>query len=267
MYRPYIFCTMMITIDGRINGQFFGLPEYAPAREPYWNDFFTVDNAHRNQAYLAGRTTGELNYCSPEPLDLTPFEGKTVEPGDWWPEGRKDEEIYFFCLSIFGNMNWNTNRPAYAMREYQVVEVITEDVSDAYKAYLQSMDIPYIIAGKDGQLDNKLLLEKLLGYGFKVVNLGGGGTLNWAWIKEGLCDELSFFMAPVGEGNSIEPSVFSTAGQNVPEAVGFKFRGVEIYDGGVLHLKYDCPNSDMGWKDESAEEEVELVVAEVMPTK
>ena len=267
MYRPYLFCTMMVTIDGKINGGFYELPEYQPAREPYWQDFFTEDNNHHSQAYLSGRTSAELNFCDPAPLDLTPFKDAKVEEGDWWPEGRQDDQIYYFVLSIFGNMHWTANRIPYAMREYTPIEVSTEDVKDDYKAFLQSMGIPYIIAGKGDQLDNKLLLKKLLDYGFKVANLGGGGTINWAWIQEGLCDELSFFIPPIGEGNSTEPSVFSTAGQNIRNPIAFKFRGVEIYDGGILHVKYTCPNSDNGWVDESKKEEVKIVSAKPMDSK
>ena len=103
MYRPYLFCTMMVTIDGKINGGFYELPEYQPAREPYWQDFFTEDNNHHSQAYLSGRTSAELNFCDPAPLDLTPFKDAKVEEGDWWPEGRQDDQIYYFVLSIFGS--------------------------------------------------------------------------------------------------------------------------------------------------------------------
>ncbi len=253
MYRPYVFCTMMVTIDGKINGGFYELPEYAPARMPYWNDFFTPNNRHQNQTYMAGRNAAEQNFCDPAPLDLTAFADAKVPEGDYWL-GREDGKVYYFAFSIFGDMHWTDTTIPYATGEYTIVEVFTEDVKDDYKAWLRSMGIPYIVAGKGDVIDLKLVLKKIKDYGFDTVLLGGGGMLNWSFIQEGLCDELSFFIPPVGEGNSFEPSVFSTGGENKRNPIAFKFKGFEVYDGGVVHLTYECPNSDGGWIDENAEE-------------
>ncbi len=55
---------------------------------------------------------------------------------------------------------------------------------------LRKLEISYIIAGED-ELDKELALIKLKEkFGIDTLMLGGGGVINWAFIKDGLCDEL-----------------------------------------------------------------------------
>ena len=57
-----------------------------------------------------------------------------------------------------------------------VVEVLTEQASNDYKAFLRRLGISYLLAGKD-TLDYALALEKLKRlFGIQVLMLGGGGV-------------------------------------------------------------------------------------------
>lgn len=58
----------------------------------------------------------------------------------------------------------------------------------------------YIIAG-DEQLDMAEAVRKI-GETFKTeeIILGGGGTLNWSMLRDGLCDEVSIVMMPIADG-------------------------------------------------------------------
>ena len=58
------------------------------------------------------------------------------------------------------------------------VEVLTEQVGNAYRAFLRRQGISYIIAGKT-ELDYGLALSKLKEeFHIETLMLGGGGVLN-----------------------------------------------------------------------------------------
>ena len=58
MYRPFIFCQMMITVDGKINGEFFNDPAYPPAI-PVFRECFCTEGETRYpcQAGVFGKNT------------------------------------------------------------------------------------------------------------------------------------------------------------------------------------------------------------------
>ena len=62
--------------------------------------------------------------------------------------------------------------------------------------------------------------------------LGGGGVLNWSFIQEGLCDEVSVIMAACADGSTKTPTLF------MEKAVHFKLEDVKIMEGDSLWLRY-----------------------------
>ncbi|MHC5248555.1 dihydrofolate reductase family protein [Enterococcus sp. LJL90] len=119
-----------------------------------------------------------------------------------------------------------------------MIEVLTEKVSDQYKAFLRERNIPYLIAGQE-QIDPQLTLEKLQQYfALDSVMLGGGGLLNWSFIEAGVCDEVSLVVAPVADGASESPSVFESGNLSDNQAVAFSLEQVEKQADGTLWLRY-----------------------------
>ena len=69
--------------------------------------------------------------------------------------------------------------------EGYVIELLTEQVSDAYLAFLQEMQISYLFVGKD-TLDFTLAVQKLKKlFGIEKLKLSGGGILNWSLPMRG----------------------------------------------------------------------------------
>ena len=116
---------------------------------------------------------------------------------------------------------------------------MTEGVSNDYLAYLRSLDISYVIAGKE-RLDCKLLLEKLKSlFGIEKLMISGGGLTNWSFIQENLIDELSLVIAPVADGSRESASVFEKA-DFLPyrDPAAFVLKAAEKIDGDTLWLRY-----------------------------
>lgn len=105
-------------------------------------------------------------------------------------------------------MGWESATLTYETTTAHVIEVLTEEASNDYKAFLRKLGISYILAGKD-RLDYALALEKLkTRFGIQVLMLGGGGVLNWSFLQAGMCDEVSLVVAPAADGNPNTQSLF-----------------------------------------------------------
>lgn len=123
--------------------------------------------------------------------------------------------------------------------------MLTEKASNAYKAFLRERNIPYIIAGKDS-LDAKQAMEKLKElFGMEYIMLGGGGVLNWSFIQDGLCDEISVVIAPGADGAVDAPSLFETKeGLSEDRAVSFTLKNVETKEDSSVWLTYSVNSQD-----------------------
>ena len=78
-----------------------------------------------------------------------------------------------------------------------IVEVLCEDIDDAYLSYLQSIGVSYIFAGKS-EMDLEMALEKLWSNFFiNDLLLEGGSEINSAFELAGLIDELSLVQTSV----------------------------------------------------------------------
>lgn len=119
-----------------------------------------------------------------------------------------------------------------------MIEVLTEQVSDAYLAYLRGFDISYMFAGEK-ELDCTLTLQKLKRL-FHIDRLmaAGGGLMNASLLQEGLIDELSLVLSPLVDGGRAA-SIFDRAAF-LPErgAAAFALQNVERLEGSGLWLRY-----------------------------
>lgn len=120
---------------------------------------------------------------------------------------------------------------------YMFLSVVTGQASKEYLAYLRSIELPYIIAGKEG-LDIPLALRKLKEeFEIEQLALCGGGILNGAFFKADMIDELSMVMYPYVQGNAEARSVLEMLGtQHYAKMNAAKAQIME--DGGV-HLVFE----------------------------
>ena len=232
--RCRVVCHMVTSIDGKING---GFEEQEGAEQ---SGMFYMEQLERYSRCMAiGRATSSELVCDHK-ADLTVFADAVVPEGDYVVKNPGDR--YYISFDRKGSVHWQSNIFSHEeMGEtdtpYMFLSVVTEQASKEYLAYLRSIELPYIIAGKE-DLDIPLALRKLKEeFGIEQLALCGGGILNGAFFKADMIDELSMVMYPYVQGNAEARSVLEMLGtQHYAKMNATKAQILE--DGGV-HLVFE----------------------------
>lgn len=190
---PFVVCHMLSSLDGRIDGDFFALPECAAARREY----ASLRGFYHCEATLYGTTTalefagGEAGSL-PRPAQLPPHTDYTA------PAKERD---YLVAADARGRIGWQSGTYARSGRPAaHIIELLTEQAAPGYLEYLRERGISYIFAG-GRQIDFKQALRRLReSFGIERVMLAGGGLINGALLDAGVIDELSVVLAPVIDG-------------------------------------------------------------------
>lgn len=235
MNRPYIFCHMMTSLDGKIMGDYMNIPESAPAGEVFYRIAFGENPYYRHQGWLSGRVTTDDNftfYKEPALDENAP----AVPDGDFIAQ---QAPMYYVSVDPSGRLGWEASTLTYETTTAHVIEVLTGRASNAYKSFLRKQGISYIIAGRE-TLDHAQALEKLKSlFGIETLMLGGGGVLNWSFIQAGMCDEVSIVIAPAADGSTQTPALFAAKeGLSAGRAVAFTLQDVKAMDGSSVWLRY-----------------------------
>lgn len=236
MNRPYIFCHMMTSLDGKIMGDYMETPEGEQAGSVFYEIAFGKNAYYKHQGWLSGRVTTDDNFTFYEKPELDENAQKVPE-GDF--VAQPDEGMYYVSVDPSGKLGWKSCTLTYGDTTAHVLEILTEKASNAYKAFLRRLGISYIIAGETG-LDYGMAMEKLkVLFHIETLMLGGGGVLNWSFIQAGMCDEISIVIAAAADGSTDTPALFSAKGNFAPsKALGFRLENAEVKDGGSVWLRY-----------------------------
>ena len=236
MERPYIFCHMLTSLDGKIMGNYMETPEGESASAVFYNIAFGKQPYYKHQGWLSGRVTTDDNftfYKKPALDENAP----PVPAGDF--VANKGANMFYVSIDPSGKLGWEKNELTYGDTTAHVLEVLTEKASNSYKAMLRKLGISYVTAGKDS-LDYPLLMKKLKQeFGIQTLMLGGGGVLNWSFLQAGLCDEISVVVAASADGSSQTPALFQTKeGLTTDRPVAFTLQSAEAMEGGCVWLRY-----------------------------
>ena len=236
MERPYLFCHMLTSLDGKITGGYMETAQGEAAGNVFYELAFGKERFYQHQGWLSGRVTTDDNftfYQKPYLDESAP----AVPEGDYLAQ--PDFGMFYVSVDAYGRLGWKDAALHYADTTAHVVEVLTEQVSNAYRAFLRKKGISYIVAGKE-RLDYSLMLSKLKKYShIEKLMLGGGGILNWSFLQAGLCDEVSLVVAAAADGSADTPSVFrAKTGLSENHPIGFTLKEAKVMDGGSLWLRY-----------------------------
>ena len=232
MTKPYVRYHMTVSIDQKITGHFL---EHAAA---YTEEYYRMHRKYRRegaQGFICGRATMQSSFAGTGRPDTAKYEGRVCERTDC-----KAGDCPFYAVSFdtYGSVAWESNTifdddPGYD--NCHIIEVLSEQVSDAYLLYLQERSISWILAGKE-RIDIPLALEKLNAlFGIEDILLEGGGIIGGAFEAAGMIDELSFVVSPLIEGDTGRPVFAGLHGQGIhfwktcelrPFADGFVWRAV-----------------------------------------
>lgn len=188
--RARVICHMMTTIDGKIDVEFEPSAEYDKVGDEYDRLLFSY-----GQAYGLGRTTCQSDLGT----DLSKYKGvpaKFEDTAGRYPAGT----IICVAFDRWGKLRWDSNVMEYAGRRIPIVEAVTEKCAPEFLAYLNDLQMPYIVAGTD-DLDLELFLQKIKALcGVETFVIGGGAQINGEFIRRGLADEISLVVAPAVDG-------------------------------------------------------------------
>jgi 2,5-diamino-6-(ribosylamino)-4(3H)-pyrimidinone 5'-phosphate reductase len=227
--KPYVICHMMPSVDGRLRTDRWDIPE--AGHQEYER---TADSYHAD-GWICGRKTMEefargRARPSARTNDRIPREDYVI------PRNRKSDR-YAIALDPEGKLNWQTND----VEGDPLIEVLGENVSNAFLAFLREKEISYIFARKKGsELNLKQVLEKLnTQFGIRKLMLEGGGETNGSFLNQGLVDELSLLLTPVADGGIGEPALFDVEARKPRKAMAkLRLKSVRRAASGMLWIKY-----------------------------
>lgn len=234
MNRPYILCNMLTALDGKITGPYM-FDEYA---RKTMDAYDRIHESFGAKVWMCGRKTMEENFTLGKKPDLQKVDYE-IPRTDFL--AKKDANVYCLSVDTKGTLGWsaNTIEPYNGRSEAHIVEILTEQVSDEFLAFLQRMEILYLFAGKEN-LDIEILLNKVKNVlGADLLLLEGGGNLNGSFMEQGLIDELSLVLTPITDGAVNTPTLFETeADPTEYPAMKFELKKIEKLDGNGLWIRY-----------------------------
>jgi riboflavin biosynthesis pyrimidine reductase len=121
-----------------------------------------------------------------------------------------------------------------------VVLLITERVSDAYRAHLRKAGVSYLLCGPT-RVDLPRAMNKLYTtLGLRKLMLEGGGRLNGSMLQAGLVDEISQVVLPIVDGGGPGVTGFFDPPGRPPRSAAASLRllGHESLKGGAHWFRY-----------------------------
>lgn len=234
MTQPKIIVHMTQSINGNITG-----PYHEAAGSALSKAYEEIDQQFDSKALILGRKTIEEAFAN-NAMPALPENPKAYSRKE---DFVADTDLSHYVVSIdpSGKAAWTNNYIQYNHRpKMHVIEVVSEQVSDAYLEHLRNLGISYIFGGENSNLDLKLVVEKLNTlFNLETMTLSGGGGINWSFFQQDLVDEISVVIAPVVDDHYHRPNLFDNNNPDrthVPEV--FKIKHLEQLEGDVIWINY-----------------------------
>lgn len=221
MYRPYIVCHMLMSIDGKVTGEFLNKKECRAAITQYYE----INRQYSKDAIALGRVTMEESFTKGFYPDLSKYRGIEIKKEDYIVNNNYD--FYMIAFDRKGKLGYKSNKIIDEDEGYNnayIIEVLTEQVSNEYLAYLRELGISYVFAGKE-ELNVSLALKKLKKlFNINRILLEGGSIINGAFQKEELIDELSIVLVSLVGEKEDKPLFYDG------KLLDFKLKEIEKFD-------------------------------------
>jgi 2,5-diamino-6-(ribosylamino)-4(3H)-pyrimidinone 5'-phosphate reductase len=226
--KPYVTCHMMPSVDGRLRTDRWDIPETGH------KEYERTADSYRADAWVCGRKTMQ-EFAKGRRRPGRRRAG--VIPRTDYVVPREKGQRYAIAIDTRGKLAWTDGR----IEGDPLIEILTEDVSDGYLAFLREKSVSYVFAGKRaGRADLALALRKLREkFGIKRLMLEGGGETNGSFLRAGLVDELSLLLTPVADGRLGEPALFDVEGEQPKRAVAkLRLKSVQRAASDMLWIRY-----------------------------
>jgi len=226
--KPYLVCHMCTTIDGRIMANRW--PELSGGKDSS-NLFETTAASYGIGAWIVGTTTMK-EFCA-KPFKLKPVRHKIDRHHDHI--ANPSAKTLAIGVDRRGQTHWKSNEVA----GDHVVLLLTQLVTDAYLAHLQSAGVSYLFCGQSS-VNLPLAMHKLaVAFKLKKAMVQGGGAMNGSFLKAGLLDEISHLIVPIADGGAGIQTFFDIPGPAPRKAAAkLKLLSHKILPGGATWNKY-----------------------------
>ncbi|EAX93772.1 RibD C-terminal domain containing protein [Trichomonas vaginalis G3] len=229
--RPFIYIHMGTSLDGKIIGKFMETENSIGVLI----DYVWTSKLFKPDAIMIGtKTVTEMNNEQP----VLNSDEKDVPEGDFIAKSAK--ALFLVVPDSAGKIGWKNNYfETVYFQKSNIIEILSEKASPQYRNYLRSLNISYIIAGKE-HVDvvpaAKALKQK---FGINTLGVLGGATINWSFVQAGIVDELSICLVAAGDGANKSLTLFEKAPQIVENSpVEFELKSIDRLSTNGLWLKY-----------------------------
>ncbi|MDE1169516.1 MAG: dihydrofolate reductase family protein [Pseudomonas sp.] len=224
--KPYIVCHMMSSLDGHALTDGWDRTFKKAAGELYEQ----LAQTFQFDAWICGRVTmQEIAHDEGYPAGLA-----TSPIPRTHHFAQRDAKQYAIAIDPHGKVGWKTSQAL----DSHIVEVLTEAVSDDYLAYLQSIGVSYLFAGKT-EIDLHQVVEILANeLGTKRLIVEGGPHVSGSFVNAGLVDEVSVLVLPLIDGRGEHPASFEVSERAWRQPAHLKLASAEVQEGGAVWLRY-----------------------------
>jgi len=235
MDRPYIICHMVMSLDGKVTGDFLEKSEYSK----FIDDYYRIHREYGADGFLCGRVTMEGSFPQP-PVPSKDYDGPPIERVDYIAQ---KAAFYAVAVDPKGKLWWSNRAISDPDEGYDgahIIEVLTESVPDAFLAHLRDKGVSYLFAGKR-ELNLPLAVQKLKNlFSIEKLLLEGGGIVNGSFLQEELIDEISLVVVPAAESSTKAVPLFQTGKYQTGDIpiVSFQLKEATKLEHGGLWLIY-----------------------------
>lgn len=246
--RPRVVCHMFTSLDGRIDGAYMFDESARPSREAYGalRDRFGADAVVYGSTTMAGflgPETPKLPQVGPQDFDPLDYVASSYFASASASQDAVDQAPWCVSLDSAGTLAFCEPALSRAGRlPMPIIQVLSEETSAAYRAYLRSLDISYITASTGSPaLDLELACCKLGQlFGISCVLVCGGGLTDAGFLEADLLDTLSIVVAPMASGEQGVATLFDLPqGQGALLPRSFTLVGATPLAGNGVHLLYE----------------------------
>ncbi|MBN2002267.1 MAG: dihydrofolate reductase family protein [Anaerolineae bacterium] len=238
-----------VSLDGKLTMApdvllFFGDERWNALSKP-GGSYEWVLSTHNPQAILEGS-----NSFVPSPYPAEPFPPATGDTGalyqDFLPESvvqNPANKLWFTVVDSRGRVHWvytgEPGKEAPGSPGQHLLLLVARSTPAEYLVFLQSENVPYLVAGEEG-VDLRLALEKMAAQlGVRCVLCTSPGKLGGALLRAGLVDEVNVDFFPAIIGGEDTPALFDTPALKPDEwPARLKLLSAQVLASGRVWLRY-----------------------------
>jgi riboflavin biosynthesis pyrimidine reductase len=200
--KPHIICHMMSPLDGRLIVESWA-KEGTALNANMIAEYERLHAELGGNGWIAGTETLK-EFATGKPGEPGTPDAATGTPVRPWHLADASARYFAIALDRHARLHWASP----TADEGHVVVVLGASVDDAHLRELTGAGVSYLVM-PDDDIDLAALLEELHArLGIEQLLLEGGATLNGAFLKAGLIDEVSLLLCPAIDGSSGTPAIF-----------------------------------------------------------